>query len=271
MDKITVTTGATSGGMAYYKNLKLGTDFDLPLSESPVRFSIFRKNGLSSNAWRIWIDKHGNAYIMARDHMQELKVSLHRSGKQHIAFTSESGLEMTEGNRFWDQWWEPPHYRGPQGVSTFNLLFPSWALTLNQAMRDTNRRVWNNNQVAIEAAETPMATVISFVITDDDLPMRFSPSGEAPNMPLAVLPLGPGKRLWVGACYAQEGNMQQLAGQAMLGMAQSSPSIHEKLSEFPDGHVFGMCASGHDPDKGAYLMLFAVKLHGSEPAGLIST
>ena len=65
--------------------------------------------------------------------------------------------------------------------------------------------------------------------------------------------------------------MKQLAAQAMLGMTQSSPSIKEKLSEFPDGHVLGMCASGHDPDKGAYLMPFAIELHGGEQAGIIST
>ena len=42
-----------------------------------------------------------------------LKISLHKSGKQHIAFTSESKHQTTAGNRFWDQWWEPDHYRGP--------------------------------------------------------------------------------------------------------------------------------------------------------------
>ena len=124
MNKVPTTIEEIPDGMAYYKNLKLGEDLELPIRESPVRFSIMRKNGLSSNAWRIWVDNRGNAYIKSRDHMQELKISLHNSGKQHIAFTPESGLEMTEGNRFWDQWWEPPHYRGPPSGSYLQPILP---------------------------------------------------------------------------------------------------------------------------------------------------
>ena len=132
----------TAEGIAYYKNLKLGSDLEHPIRRSPVQFSIMRRNGLSSNAWRVWVEKHGNAYIRSRDHLQDLKISLHKSGKQHIAFTSESKHQMTAGNRFWDQWWEPDHYRGPEVVPTFNLFFPSWALTLSQAMQDSNPKVW---------------------------------------------------------------------------------------------------------------------------------
>ena len=266
MNKVPTTIEEIPDGMAYYKNLKLGEDLELPIRESPVRFSIMRKNGLSSNAWRIWVDNRGNAYIKSRDHMQELKISLHNSGKQHIAFTPESGLEMTEGNRFWDQWWEPPHYRGPQVVPTFNLFFPSWALTLNQAMRDSNQRVWNTNQIAIEAAETPKATVISFVITDADLAMRFSTIGESPNIPLAVLPLRSGKKLWIGASHTAEGNMQYLAAQGMSGMAENAASMDEMLTQFPDGHVLGMCVTGNVHGGGTFLMPFATELHRPEVA-----
>ena len=52
-----------------------------------------RSNSLSSNAWHVWVDKHGNEYITSRDDSQGLKISLHKSGKQHIAFTSESNIK----------------------------------------------------------------------------------------------------------------------------------------------------------------------------------
>ena len=257
----------TAKGITYYKNLKLRNDLELPLRESPVRFSIMRSNGLSSNAWRVWVEKDGNAYIRSRDHLQDLKISLHKFGKQHVAFTPESKHEMTEGNRFWDQWWEPDHYRGPQVVPTFKLYFPSWALTLTQAIRDSNPRVWDNNQIAIEAAETPMATVISFVITDDDVKMRFNTIGDSRNFPLAILPVRPGKTLWVVACYRPEGDMQSLAEQGMSAFAENYASRPDQCPAMQDGEVLGMRVSGKVPDGGTFVMPYEIKLHQQERFG----
>ena len=86
----------TDEGIPVYTNLKNMRDVTLPLRESPIRFGVLRRNGLSSNAWGVWSENSGDIYVACRDNMKELKISLHQSGKQHIAFTSESGLEMTE-------------------------------------------------------------------------------------------------------------------------------------------------------------------------------
>ena len=266
MSKVPTTGAEAPQGIAYYKNLKLGNDLELPIRESSVRFSVIRSNGLSSNAWRVWVDDHGNAYIRSRDHLQNLKVSLHKSGKQHIAFTPESTHQMSEGNRFWDQWWEPDHYRGPQVVPTFNLFFPSWALALTQAIRDSNPKIWNKNQISIEAAETPMATVISFVITDDDVNMRFSTTGESRHFPMAILPLRPGKTLWAVIWHRPEGNMRVLAEQGMSELAANFAATPEKFLATPDGEVLGMCVSGKMQDGGAFLMPYAIEPYRPEAA-----
>ena len=261
MSKVPTTSAEAPRGITYYKNLKLGNDIELPLRESPVRFSIMRSNDLSSNAWRVWVEKDGSAYIRSRDHLQDIKISLHNSGKQHIAFTPESTHQMSEGNRFWDQWWEPDHYRGPQVVPTFNLFFPSWALTLTQAIRDSNPKIWNKNQISIEAAETPMATVISFVITDDDVNMRFSTTGESRHFPMAILPLRHGKTLWAVIWHRPEGNMQVLAKQGMSGLAANFADTPEKFLAIPDGDVLGMCVSGKMQDGGTFLMPYTIELY----------
>ena len=85
--------------------------------------------GSTSNAWRVWTDTR-DAYICCRDNMGEIKISLHGSGKQHIAFRSETGIEMTPGSRFWNQWHEPPQQ--DPAIPSFKLVFPPWGVRLTE-------------------------------------------------------------------------------------------------------------------------------------------
>ena len=261
MSAVPTTSQELSGGMAYYTNLRIMRDVTLPIRESPVRFGVLARNGLSSNSWGVWSTKSGDIYVACRDNMKELKISLHRSGKQHIAFTFESDIEMTEGSRFWDQWWEPQFHNDTEAIPSFNLLFPSWGLSLNRAMRDANPKVWDKNQILVEAAESPEATVVSFVVTDDDLEMRFNTVGESRSFPLAILPARAGKKLWVIAQQGPEGNMKELAGH---GIGSIDVGLAEKLKGFSSGHVLGMCVTGLTKDGGAYMLPFPVQTHWKE-------
>ena len=268
MANITTADGETSSGMAYYKNPTLATDLAIPITKSPVRFSVMRRNGLSSNAWRVWVDEGGEAYIRSRDHMHNIKVSLHRSGQHQLSFTTESRLEMTEGNRHWIRWSEPPNNPGSPVIPTFNLYFPSWGLTLNEDRRNTHPRVWDRNQIAIEAGETPTATVISFVIMNDQLNIPFNISGDIPHFPLAALPLRLGKKLWVVACHRPEANMRDLARQGASGLAGYAQSTPEPFTDIPDGEVLGMCVAGNTPAGGTFLMPFEIDAYqGQKPVG----
>ena len=201
----------------------------------------------------------GDAYVLCRDHMQGMKASLHQSGKQHIAFTTESGNEITQGSRFWNQWTEPQFYDGSQVIPTLNLFFPDWALTLTEEMREAKPGVWNTNSIFVEAAESPLATVISFVITNEDLAMEFNATGPSPSFPLGILPVRSGKKLWIIAHHVAEGNMKELAGQG-IAAAATIPGMEPKWEEFPDGHVFGACVTGPTTDGGAFWMPFAVRM-----------
>ena len=79
MTTVPTTRGKSNEGIAYYKNLNLGHDIELPLRKPPIRFGVMRWNGQSSNSWRVWGDGKGNFYISTRDHMRESKISLHDS------------------------------------------------------------------------------------------------------------------------------------------------------------------------------------------------
>lgn len=262
----TRTDGKTPGGMTYYKNPRTETDLELPLTKGPIRFSVIRKNGLSSNAWRVWVDDHEEAYINSRDHMRDIKVSLHRSGQHQLSFTTESRLKMTEGNRHWTRWSEPPNQPGDRMIPTFNLYFPSWGLTLNQEHRDAKPGIWNTNPIAIEAAESPKATVISFVIIDDELNIPFNTTVDIPHFPVASLRLRPGKKLWVVVCHRPEGNMRELAKEGSSELAGRLISEPELVTDIPDGEVLGMCVAGNAPAGGTFLMPFAIEVYrGEEP------
>ena len=247
-----------SRGMAYHKNLKLGYDVTLPIGDSPVRFGVMRKSGLSSNAWGVYVEPSGDIYLVCRDHMKETKVSLHQSGKQHFGFTSDSGLETADGGRFWDEWWEPQFHKGSKVVPSYSLLFPSWALGLTQAMRDANPKVWNKNQVLVEAAETPEATIVSLVITDLDAELKFNTNGELQSFPLAILPVRNDKKLWVIARQGPEGNMKELAER---GISSINADMVEKLRALPSGHMLGLSVIGRSGDAGRYMLPFPAQMH----------
>ena len=260
MTQLPISQGEDHDGMAYYTRHGTESASSLPLRNHPIRFAVMRKDGLSSNAWRVWVDPAGNAFIACRDHMQKMKVSLHQSGKQHIAFNSESDIEMTKGSRFWNQWAEPQYYDGSKVIPTFNLFFPDWALTLTEEMRQAKAKIWNKNSIFVEAAESPLATIISFVITNEDLEMRFNTVGQSPSFPLGILPVRSGKKLWIVVQHAVEGNMKELAGKG-ISAAAASTDMEPNWQRFPDGHVFGMCVTGPTNDGGAYWMPFSVEMH----------
>lgn len=264
MEKEPASTCNGKGGMVLYHNTRINTSFKPPIRISPIRFAVLRRNDLSSNAWRVWTEKSGEAYVACHDHMKDLKVSLHKSGKHHIAFTTESGLEMRKGSRFWDQWHEPKYYDGSRVVPTFNLYFPSWALSLTPETRLANAKVWETNQIFVEAAEEPMATIVSLVITDENQKMTFSTNGDALSFPIAVLPTMARKKLWVIAGYGPEGNMKELAEKGIANAPIDSNAI-KRLRDFPSGHILGMCVTGPTTDGGTYCMPFTASMRWGHP------
>ena len=270
MDTVPTTDEEGPGGMAYYKNPRIKHDLTLPLRTSPTRFAVTRRDGITSNAWGVYVDKKGEIYIACRDHMKTQKISLHKSGKRHIAFLPS--FETTKGDRFLDEWWEPEYDGDYKMVPTFNLFFPSWALCLTQEIRNTNP-VWDTNQIYIEAVESPMATIVSFCITDAGLTVRFRTIGDSPSVPLAILPVQPGKKLWVIARHVPEGKMKEWAD---IGIRHFNArlavdaNLVEKLSVFPSGHVMGLCASGNTSYGGKYMMPFPVDLYKNGIEGTLT-
>lgn len=221
--------------------IQLRPDLESPLKESPITFAVLWKNGQTSNTWGVRVEKDGDVYIYCRDNMKEMKISLHKSGKQHIAFTGGSGIEMEPGSRFWKQWREPQH--GQQAIPSFMLYFPSWGTRLSEEERNKATSKWNNNQILVEA-DDELLTAISFIILDKGTTLTKKEDG-FPSYPIGVLPLHSGKKLCVIAGFQPEGNLRQNAEKAVQ-------NVNNKNLQLEEGKILHACVTGDNQDGFAY-------------------
>ena len=228
-------------GLQYHINPKAGAGLGLPLTTNPINFSAMRENGLSANAWGVRVKKPGDIYIYCRDHMKELKISLHKSGMQFVAFTNQSDIKMTGKSRLWHRWREPEHQDDSSLVPTFSLRLPSWGLGLTQETREANGRIWDDNHIFIAATEDPITTIVSFVIKNSDVDLTLGPSEDWPHLPIGLLDARPGKRLWLCVQYRDEGNMKEYAREVVAG-ANRHPEMIASLERPPNVEAFSLCA-----------------------------
>ena len=195
----------------------------LPLRKGPVRFAVNMPNGLTSHVWGVRTEKKGDAYIFCRETMKELKISLHASGRQHIAFTRESQQEIAPGSRHWNKWSEPSQQRPP--VPSVKILFPSWATTLGEEHRNAARKKWDTNRILIEGDGELMTTVLFFIVDEG---RELNQTG-LPSRTLAVLPVRKGKELHVIACREPEGDLKARANDWIKKASSSMPSVEGML------------------------------------------
>lgn len=256
-------------GLKYSINPMIGQSVGLPLTNNPLNFSALRENGFSANAWGVRVVKPGDIYIYCRDHMKEIKISLHKSGRQFVAFTRQSGINMTEASRQWHQWLEPDHHDDSSFVPTFNLMLPSWGLSLSQETRDTSSGVWDSNHIFIASTEDPIATIVSFVIKNSGVDLTPEPSENWPYLPIGVLGARPGKRLWLCVHYRAEGNMKEYARGVVEG-ANNHTDMTAALGKRHSGEAFSICAGGFDSEGVAYLLPFPVQVQQDDSGKLSS-
>ena len=135
-----------------------------------------------------------------------------------------------------NQWWEPQYES--EAVATFKLVFPSWGIGLDAEQRNTSRSTWNKSHVLIEGHDE-FLTVISFVIIDDGKTLRKK-EGSPPSYPIGVLPLRPGKTLYVVAGWEPEGNLGARVEEA-LKKIPAGRAVPEALG----GKVLSLCLTGY--------------------------
>lgn len=124
----------------------------LPLSKSPFRFAVGSWDGLSSNSWRVF-NSGDDVYLACRDNYEEVKWSLHASGRWRMGFT-ERGFQSTahlhepDADRAWFKWDRPEDF-APGLIPALALDFYTSELPLSDELRKP--KVWKD-VVMIEPA-----------------------------------------------------------------------------------------------------------------------
>lgn len=145
----------------------------LPIVDKPARFAVGDPNGMTSNSWRVWVERRSEIYIACRDNFTETKVSLHASGRWRMGFTSEAlkktpTLVQSSENRAWEVWDRPPAML-PQTTTAFHLYFPTSELAVDASQRVGKK--WKN-VVYLEAAPPGKTTTVTLFITNGDIGLR---------------------------------------------------------------------------------------------------
>ena len=161
---------------------------ELPLRKSPVNFSVFRNDGLSSNRWGANTNKKGDAYIYCRDNPGREKVSLHVSGRQHISMNGRVSTDQGAPDRIGPVWKEPDF--GAGATATFSLIFPPWGL----GIKPKTRQRYKDELLIV--GHPDKFIVVCFFVVDSTKTMR----GSMPHMLLGKLPLRKGMELQIIAC-----------------------------------------------------------------------
>ena len=129
----------------------------LPVRQGPVRLAVVGERGEKSNSWKIWMENNGEIYFSIREKNPGFKVSLHKSGKQHIKMGSE----------YWGQWHEPDLYAGPMVATSAKLVFPAWGMREEEKMGEEEEEIWKRNEIEIDAPkEGRLIAVNVFIRTE---------------------------------------------------------------------------------------------------------
>ena len=126
----------------------------LPIRYGPVRFAVVGNGGRRSNSWKIWPEKNGEIYVAIREKNPGFKVSLHKSGKQHIKMASE----------YWGQWHEPDIYAGPMVATSAKLVFPTWGMREDDKLSEQEREAWKGNEIEIDAPAKGKLLAVAVVV-----------------------------------------------------------------------------------------------------------
>ena len=100
------------------------------------------------------MEKSGEIYFSLREQNPGFKVSLHRSGKQHIKMANEC----------WGQWHEPEIYAGPTVMTSAKLMIPGWGMRTDADLTREERDRWSTNEIEIDAAEEGKLLALGVVV-----------------------------------------------------------------------------------------------------------
>ena len=185
------------------------------LCTSPVRFAMMLKNNWMGSMWKVQARRRGDVYIVPRDIMSGVKISLHASGQQHLKVDRPPlpPLRM--------KWKEPP-MESPLPAS-FKIIFTFWSAGMGSTKDyDVARltRMWEDNHVFIQGEDRENCVItVCFFLTPHDA------SVELPSWPpmetIAILSLRTGKDLHIIVRKERRNNVRDAIEKELTKVVES--------------------------------------------------
>ena len=159
---------------------------------------------------------------------------------------------MITSGRFMNQRSEPHYVQ--EAVPTFRLLFPAWGIGLSEKQREEAKSTWNKNDILIDGHDE-LLTVVSFIIADDSVTIRKK-EGSYTSYPIGVLPLRPGRTLWVIAGWEPEGDLKIRAEDALRKIDAS-----KFVTDEDRGNILSICLTGNSSPDSIFMVVVPVKVN----------
>lgn len=225
-------------------------DLRFPLRESSFSFAVRGRGGAVSSPWRVKVND-GDVYIVTRDSVEDIKISLHESGRQHIRLRSE-----IYGRN--PMVWEEPALESPVRASV-KLLFPVWSLGIGPTKdldQSKIQRLWNRNDFFVESEDNENFLIsVCFVLTPPGVTVQlpsYPPMGTA-----AILSVGAKKELHMIVRREHRLNMREGIKARLDEMIRNR---RFKLSDWQIGKQSCLFISGYDLDGRPYVTRIAVEM-----------
>lgn len=151
------------------------------MNRNEIRFVVGKPTGLTSNSWKIWTHsdprhKTKAVYISCRDNFNEVKISLHPTGKWRIGFTEQAlnknpNLTSADENRAWEVW-DKPIEQIPDVTIAYRLVFHNDSVTIKPPQRNT--KLWKKPLIYIEDPPPDKLTIVTVFIVKGNKKLTHS-------------------------------------------------------------------------------------------------
>ena len=236
----------------------------LPIRQGPVRLAVVGGRGEKSNSWKIWMENDGEIYFSIREKTPGFKVSLHKSGKQHIKM----------GNEYWGQWHEPDIYAGPMVATSAKLVFPAWGMREDGKMSEGEKETWRGNEIEIDAPSQGKLITLSVVIRTEGQDLKQE---DGRSETLAIWRRQDGKEAHVIVSEEAERNFKDIVMKTLTNKAVLQ-NLNDAIQNAPwdDDRVVTVALAGPANEGGNYFLSVATTIqardekHGKEFIPIVS-
>ena len=188
--------------------LTLKSTAELPLRCRKLRIGVVDHAGLRSISWKVEVNPKGDVYIIAREHLQAVKVSLHVSDIWKLGFTQKAvrnrpSLVPDGQDRAWEKW-SPPEGHDSNPVVALKIAFPPESMHLGQEEWQTREP----DVLIMAPRDGRQMVLLHFFVVPGESDLMVL--GDVTGGLVAVMALPDGRTVQVAASYAPADDLMRM-------------------------------------------------------------